>query len=305
MPLVACVGLVASDFLAPVSFPVPRDVKVRVNGFARQGGGPAANAAVALRRLGIRAAFLGAVGDDALGRRQMEELAAEEVDVSGVTVTAGAASFVSFILVDRADGARTIFSAPDERPLLARGARLPEPPPHLVLMDGWGGPAGLELARQARERGIPVLVDAGTHRKDVTDLLPYAEVAIVSEPFAAAMAGADRPEAAVELIAAQGPRLVAVTRGARSVIAGARGTKERFEVPAFPVAAVDTTGAGDAFHGGAAWALARGLGWEEALRAGAAVAALKCRHPGARDGLPGRKEVDRLLAAGISPGSAA
>lgn len=292
----ACVGLVASDFLAPVRFPVPRDVKVRVNAFARQGGGPAANAAVAMQRLGIRAAFLGAVGDDALGRQQIEDLAREGVDVGGAAVVAGAPSFVSFILVDRDDAARTIFSAPAQRPLLPSGSSLPDPPPHLVLMDGWAGAAGVAMAKEARDRGIPVLVDAGTFREDVVELLPFAEVAIVSEPFAEAMAGADHPEGALELLGAHGPRLVAVTRGARGATAGVRGCPERFEVPAFPVAAVDTTGAGDAFHAGAAWALVRGMGWEAALRAGSAVAALKCLHPGARAGLPTGPEVDRLLA---------
>jgi sugar/nucleoside kinase (ribokinase family) len=253
---------------------------------------------VALRRLGARAAFVGAVGGDALGRRQIEELSEEGVDVTGVAIVPGAPSFVSFILVDQDDGARTIFSAPSERPLLPAGARLPEPTPHLVLADGWGGPAGLALVRDAHARGIPVLVDAGTHRRDVTDLLPFAEAAIVSEPFAEAMAGAEHPEAALDLLAAQGPRLVAVTRGERSVIAGVRGVPERFEVPAFRMDVRDTTGAGDAFHAGAAWALVRGRDWEAALRAGAAVAALKCRTLGAREGLPAAEEVERLLGAG-------
>lgn len=296
IPFVACVGLVASDFLAPVRFPVPRDVKVRVNGFARQGGGPAANAAVAMCRLGIRAAFLGAVGGDALGREQIEDLAREGVDVHGVATVADVPSFVSFILVDAEDAARTVFSAPSHRPLLRAGARLPDPPPHLVLADGWGGPAGLAVVKEAAERGIPVLVDAGTFREEVVELLPFAEVAIVSEPFAEAMAGADHPEAALELLVAHGPRLVAVTRGTRGVTAGVRGCPERFEVPAFAVEAVDSTGAGDAFHAGAAWALVRGGDWEAALRAGAAVAALKCRHRGAREGLPGPEAVERLLA---------
>ena len=63
-----CAGLIASDFLTRTEFPVPRDVKVRVQGFVRQGGGPAANAAVGLARLGVPVGFLGAVGEDAVGR---------------------------------------------------------------------------------------------------------------------------------------------------------------------------------------------------------------------------------------------
>ncbi|MGQ0721602.1 MAG: PfkB family carbohydrate kinase [Candidatus Eiseniibacteriota bacterium] len=304
MPRIVCAGLVASDFVARVPFPVPRDVKVRVSGFVRQGGGPAANAAVAIARLGGRAAFLGAVGDDALGRSQIEELAGEGVDATGVAVVAGAASFVSFILVDAADGARTIFSAPSERPVLPQATRLPAPAPDLLLLDGWAGAAARPLAREARRAGVPVLLDAGAFTEEVCALLPEVDVAIVSTPFAEAAAGAGRPDDAVRWILARGPRLAAVTAGEQGALAGAAGADETFRVPADPVRVTDTTGAGDAFHGGAGWALARGETWEQSLRVGAAVAALKCRSLGAREGLPTSAELASFLASLDSPGDA-
>lgn len=295
---VVCAGLVASDFLVPTSFPVPQDVKVRVKGFARQGGGPAANAAVALARLGARAAWIGAVGDDGLGRSQLEELAGEGVDVGGAVAVPGVPSFVSFILVEAASGARTIFSAPEDRPVLPADTPLPDPPPDLLLLDGWAGPAGISLAREARRRGVPVLLDAGTFTPEVVELLAFTEVAIVSTPFAEGMAGRGELERALEGIAAHGPQLVAVTRGAEGVIAGTRGGGSPFAVPAFSVDTADTTGAGDAFHAGAAWGLLRGQSWEESLRTASAVAALKCRRLGARAGLPREAEVSALLARG-------
>lgn len=295
VPFVVCAGLVASDFLTPVDFPVPRDVKVRVNAFTRQGGGPAANAAVALARLGARAAFLGAVGGDGLGRQQKEELAREGVEVGGVLSDPDAPAFVSFILVDVSGGARTIFSAPSERPRLPDDVRLPDPPPDLLLLDGWAGPAGPGLAEQARERGVPVLLDGGTFTEETARLLPHAEVAIVSSPFAEGLAGAGNFDSALELLAARGPRLVAVTRGAEGVMAAVRGAGAHFRLPAFDGEIVDTTGAGDAFHAGAAWSLVRGRPWEEALRTAAAVAALKCRKLGARSGLPDRPELEAFL----------
>jgi sugar/nucleoside kinase (ribokinase family) len=296
---VVCHGLVASDFLVRAAFPVPRDRKVRVNEVVRQGGGPAANAAVALSRLGAKAAFVGAVGDDALGREQIEELARERVDVSNVDVVRRAASFVSLILVDVDGGARTIFSAPESRPLAARGADVLSPAPDLLLVDGWGGPAQLAAARAARERGVPVLLDAGSVRDDVLALLPLADVVIASEPFADEWMGAaavDAPGAAVHRLLDEGAALAAVTRGARGALAGARGAAGLFEVEALPVDAVDTTGAGDAFHGGAACGLAAGGAWEESLRLAAFVAARKCTRPGAREGLPTRQDA---IAAGL------
>jgi sulfofructose kinase len=276
-------------------------VKVRVSGFARQGGGPAANAAVAVARLGGRAAFLGAVGDDALGRSQIEDLAGEGVDVTGMVVVAGAPSFVSFILVDAADGARTIFSAPSERPALPAATRLPVPAPHVLLLDGWAGAAAAPLAREARRAGVPVVLDAGACTEEVCALLSEVDVAIVSTPFAEAAAGSGLPDDAVRWVLARGPRLAAVTAGERGAFAGAAGSPATFRVPANAVAVTDTTGAGDAFHGGAVWALARGETWERSLRVGAAVAALKCRSPGARGGLPSSAELASFLASLDSP----
>jgi sugar/nucleoside kinase (ribokinase family) len=273
-------------------------VKVRLAGLERQGGGPAANAAVCLARLGARTAFLGAVGGDALGASQIEELAREGVDVSGAVALPHAPAFVSFVLVDESDGARTIFSSVDDRPLLpAPPPPLPTPRPDLVLTDGWAGPAGTGAARAAHEEGIPVLLDAGSLRPEILELLGACEVAIVSLPFAAALEPSGTPEDALRELLSRGPRLAAVTLGENGVLAGAAGTRETFRVPAFRVPVRDTTGAGDAFHGGCAWALLKGLSFEESLRVGCAVAALKCRSAGARAGLPLRAELEAFLAS--------
>jgi sulfofructose kinase len=290
---------VASDFLARTRFPVPRDRKVLLDCVVRQGGGPAATAAVALARLGVRVSFAGAVGDDAFGQTQRRELQREGVDVSRVVTVPGRESFACFILVDESDGARTIFSAPATRPLLPESeARLGSPPPHLLLLDGWGGPAELVLAREAARRRIPVLLDAGHRRSQIDALLPLTEAAVVSAGFAAAVAPRGKPERAIQWLLERGPRLAAVTCGERGVWAGAQGEDGLFHVPAFRVArVVDTTGAGDAFHGGTAYGLVTGRHWQESLRLGAAVAALKCRRLGGRDGLPRLAELERFLAS--------
>jgi sulfofructose kinase len=121
-------------------------------------------------------------------------------------------------------------------------------------------------------------------------------VVIASSRFAEEYAGPAREERALEKLMREGPRLVAITDGARGVVGAARGAAGVFRVPAFRVEAVDTTGAGDAFHAGAAWGLLEGHGWEESLRRGAAVAALKCLRAGAREGLPARAAVEAFLA---------
>jgi sugar/nucleoside kinase (ribokinase family) len=159
---VACVGLVATDFIVRTPFPVPRDTKVRSKGLVRQGGGPAANAAVALARLGVRASFVGAVGDDALGREQRDELELAGVDVANVTPCPGVSSFASFILVDEANGDRTIISAPDDRPVMGPGQSFDVAPFSLVLADGWAGPEQVRCLRDANARGVPILLIEGS-----------------------------------------------------------------------------------------------------------------------------------------------
>lgn len=285
---VACVGLVATDFLVRTPFPVPRDTKVRSNGIIRQGGGPAANAAVALARLGIRTTFVGAVGDDALGREQCDELTREGVDASGAVRVAGVPSFVSLILVDEETGERTIFSAPPDRPVLGSGHSFDWRNVSLVLTDGWAGPALGAGLRGAREWGVPVLLDAGTFRPETDEILELCDVVIGSLPFAQEFAGG--PEAALERLVERGVRFAAITRGADGAIATVVGAEEAFTVPAIPARVADTTGAGDAFHAGAACGLVEGRSWHDSLRLGAAVASLLCGHVGARGGLPNRSE---------------
>lgn len=293
-PRALCHGLVASDILVRTSFPVPRDVKVRADSLGRQGGGPAANSAVALARLGMPVSFVGGVGDDSLGQEQLDELKREGVDVSGASVIRGTPSFVSIILVDSSDGSRTIYNAPADRPLLPDGApTLPGNHPHIVLIDGWGGEHQFRLAQDARRAGIPVLLDAGSLRDATRRLLPLCDVVIASKPFSDAFTEPGREAETVHQMLAEGARLAAVTRGEQGVVAGAQGSSVVFEVPAERVNAVDTTGAGDAFHAGAAWGLAQGWSWIRSLRVGAWVAGRKCEHPGARAGLPRRAEMAR------------
>jgi sugar/nucleoside kinase (ribokinase family) len=292
------VGLVAFDFLLETPFPIPRDVKVRVEGFVRQGGGPAANAAVALARLGVESRFCGATGDDGVGKDQVLGLELEGVDVSGVRTVPGAPSLVSFILVDSDDGSRTIFSSLENRPRLpADSVRFPSPAPHLLLVDGWEADAQRDAARWARENGVPVLLDAGSCREEILDLLPRCGIVIASGDFADGFSGPGRVEETLESLLRRGPGLAAITRGREGAVGAARDSDRVFEIPAFPVDAVDTTGAGDAFHGGAAWGLLTGRSWRESLRIGSAVAALKCRRPGARAGLPSASLVRRFLEA--------
>ena len=295
-PAVICVGLSAWDLTWEVPALLAGGAKVRATDFRDGGGGMAANAAVAVARLGGQARFWGRGGDDVIGRAMRDELAALHVDVSAFRLFDGARSSVSGIVVD-AGGERSIVNF--------RGAGLPDDPSWLpldtvrnataVLADPrW--PDGAEAAfTAARAAQIPTVLDGDVADSDVFDrLLPHVDCAVFSESGLSGYAtNAADPRVQLQHALRGGCRLAAVTLGAQGLWWSA-GT-EAHRIPAYAVEAVDTTGAGDAFHGALALALGAGLDIADALRFSAAVAALKCTHPGGRGGIPALAEVLSFL----------
>lgn len=260
-------------------------------------GGQAATAAVALARLGLRARYVGRVGSDEVGRLQLASIAGEGVDVSECRVVDGADSQLAFILVDASSGERTVLwsrdpriaVAPDEisRGLVRSGRAL-----HL---DGHNIETEVLAATWAREAGIPVSIDVD---KDYGGerLYPLVDYLVTSEEFPSRVTGiADTRRALAALHERFGCPLVAATLGRRGAVALCAGSF--VESPAFEVEARDTTGAGDAFHGGFLFGLLEGLDLEASLRVANAVAALNCTRLGARGGLPTRAELEAFLSA--------
>lgn len=293
---VVCVGSACQDVLLSVdSFP-PVDTKKPVDEITEQGGGPAATASVAIARLGGRAALISAVGEDARGERILAELRSEGVDVSRCVRLAGTQSTFAMIVVDRSTGTRTIFyaSGPGDLPTsdvdagLIAGAGV-------LLVDTHLPEAAMEACGIARRAGVPVVLDAGEPKSAINGLLDLADYPVPPLASALRLTGTGDPESAARSLLRGRARGVVVTMGPRGyVVATPDGV---WHEPAFRVEAVDTTGAGDAFHGGFALAIARGYPVREAARFAAAVAALKCRMPGGRTGLPTLAEVDALLAS--------
>lgn len=291
---VLCVGYATHDLVAPVpSYPSP-DSKVEVPDLGEQGGGPAASAAVAVARLGGRVALVTAVGDDPRGESILSGLTRERVDVSHCHRVPGASSPLSLIVVDRAAGTRTIIYH-------RGGARLrPEQvPPDLVararvvLVDSLMPGAALEAARLAQQSGVPVVLDSGEMKPGVRALLASADYPVPPIRAAIDITGQSEPRLAALALLKRGVRGVVVTMGADGyVVASPDGIHRE---GAFEVDVVDTTGAGDAFHGGFAYGLAREWPIRRAARFAAAVAALKCRKPGGRAGLPSLAEVEAFL----------
>ena len=288
------IGYCGMDYLCIVPY-VPLDDKVEMVKSLVQGGGPAVTAIVAAARLGAKTAFCGAVGDDERGAQIVAGLAAEGVDTHGVKIRRRAESPAGFCWIEQKSGKRSIaWTRGSARPLspreldrdLIRNSRV-------LHLDGHQTQAALAAARFARKQGVTVSIDAGTLVPKIDELLALSDIVIASEKFALRYTGETRMDAAVKKLFSTGRRFSAVTMGKAGSV-GFDG-KNLLRCPSFKVAVVDTTGAGDVYHGAFAFAYASGKPWAECMRFAAAVAALKCTRLGGRTGIPDLRTTQKFM----------
>ena len=298
------IGLNSVDQFCVVREHPKGNTKSGILEMAREGGGQAATAMAALARLGLRAAYIGAVGDDEAGAFSLESLKTEGVNVDGVVTQKGRASQFALIIVqqegdEEEKGSRTILwrrevsLAPEDvcEEVVRAGRSL-----HL---DGHHIEAEILAARWAREEGAPVFLDAERAPEGIESLIGLTDYLMAAEDFPALLTGVSDHHEALRLLHAMGPIVVGVTLGAHGALAydGAR----FYESPGFHVDVVDTTGAGDAFHGGFLYGVLRKMDLEDTLRFANAVAAMNCTALGGRAALPRLNEVEAFLRAN-SPG---
>lgn len=296
MSTVACVGIAVMDLMFRVD-PLPAGGgKTYATAYREIGGGVAANAAVAIARLGGRARYVGRVGDDPLGERIVKELQADGVDTNAVRTVPGLVSPVSAVLVDDA-GERIIvnytpsglFDGGEHHQAAALAGV------DAVLVDvRWPDGAALALAA-ASAAGIPGVFDFDRPMgARGNSLLAAASHVAFSHSALAGTAGSDDPRVGLARVAEHTDAWLAVTMGDAGVVWRDAGSTNH--LPAFPVEVIDTVGAGDVFHGALALALAEGQPEAEAVRFASAAAALKCTRSGGRAGSPSRRDVEELLS---------
>jgi sulfofructose kinase len=292
------VGHAALDYVYRIAAFPPAPTKVRSLEHIESGGGMAANAAAAIARLGAPVELWSRTGDDAAGARIRAFLEADGVDVGFVKVHEGARSSTSAVVVDK-KGDRLVVGERDHAmsmdPSWLPLWRVSEAA--AVLSDlRWVEGTRAAFA-SARIQGVPTILDADLGGGgDLREFLALADYAIFSGPALDAFATGGDDARRLAGVLAMGATHVGVTRGPQGYFwAGRDG--ETGHQPAFALEVVDTTGAGDAFHGAFAWALARGCSAPDCARIAAAVSALKCRRLGARSGLPTRDELETFLSA--------
>jgi sulfofructose kinase len=289
---VLCVGFACYDLTFAVDHHPGADEKARARAFLGCGGGTAANAAVAAAQSGATTAFIGYLGNDIYGDQHLAELHAAGVDTQ-LVVRGAEATSISAIFV-KPDGARSIVNYREHiaSGLTPTDVSFTQVWPKVVLFDGHQPALAMAVADWAQAQGIPTVLDADIVNDGSRALVRRCTIVAASEHFAQAFTGADSPQAGMAMLA-QHARAVVVTLGERGLI-WQRGM-ETGALPAFAVEVVDTTGAGDTFHGALAVGVAQGMAWAEMLRFASAAGALCCTKHGARIGIPTLAEVQTLL----------
>ncbi len=270
--------------------------KVSATDYIVTAGGCAANASLAVARLGGRAAFAGPLGstEDEASNRIVADLVAEGVDCSGIVRLEGASASVSLILLDEM-GEKSIASR--------QGARLQGIPPKdtnalvaavdAVLIDNCLPLFVTPVCRAAQARKMPIVIDFDLRTTVDDPLLKLGDYVIGSAEALRATTGLADFEAGLAMMAAHCSGFLAVTDGPNGVFWLEDGALRHMS--AFSVTTVDTIAAGDIFHAGFTLALAEGHDLVGALRFASAAAALKCTHFGGASGTPRRADVETFL----------
>jgi sulfofructose kinase len=297
------VGLNATDTLIVIPHFPAYGGKVPFHQEILSPGGQVASAIVTCAKLGLRSKYIGTIGDDERGQVQMESLRGSGVDLEHVQLRKGCPNQSAYILIDQSTGERTVFwnrpdclaispqEISDEQITCAR----------MLHIDGHDTAAVERAARIARANGIPVSVDVDTIYAGFDRVLPYVDYLIASSEFPGRWTKIDNPFDALSAIQKEyGMKVAAMTLGAHGSLALVNG--EFIHSPAYVVNCLDTTGAGDVFHGAFCYAVLEGMPVHEALDFSNAMAALNCTAIGARGGIKTREEARQLMArAGRRP----
>ncbi|WON75946.1 sugar kinase [Serratia sp. UGAL515B_01] len=296
MTRIACVGITVQDRLYYVEKLPQGGGKYVANDYREIGGGPAATAAVTAAKLGAKVDFIGRVGGDNTGQTLLDELASYGVNVGYTRRYPQARSSQSAVLVD-AQGERIIVNHPS--PDLPEEAgwlnQIDFSQYDVVLADVRWHHGALTAFTLARQAGVTTLLDADVTPQDIRPLVALADHAAFSEPGLLRITGENNVEKSLRAAKNDKNGHVYVTQGKQGCFWLENGQLKH--QPGFKVKVVDTTGAGDVFHGALAVTLGSYTDIAEAVRYANAVAALKCTRPGGRAGIPDCDQTNSFLAS--------
>jgi sugar/nucleoside kinase (ribokinase family) len=288
-------GLNAVDWVCLLPHFPSHNTKMQLEEMQQLGGGQVATASALCSRYGLRVRYVGRVGDDDIGRFSLASLSEEDMDISHVEIVPGAYSQFAIILVDRPTGERTILWDRDHkldyRPSELQKEWLTEG--QILHLDGHDQAACIRAAQWAHEAGMQVSLDVDKIQPGVEDLLKLADFAIPTVEFVRRFTGRNDWKEALLKVDEITPYFTGVTLGKDGC--AAVWNRRIFEIKGFPVNALDTTGAGDVFHGAFIYAVLHNWNVHRCLRFANAAGALSCTRLGARGGLPSLEGTRALL----------
>ena len=293
------VGLNATDTLLLVSKYPENGGKVAFERELVSPGGQVASALATAGKLGLRAKYIGVVGDDERGRIQLASLRETGMNLDDVEVRANCPNQSAYIVIDQSTGERTVFWHRPDCLRLDPARITPEKilGGRMLHIDGHDTPAVAHAARIARDHGIPVTVDVDTIYPGFDQVLASVDYLVASTGFPARWTGEPDPFRALERIQNEHHmRVAAMTLGPFGALARENG--KFVYSPGFVVNCVDTTGAGDVFHGAFCYSVLKEATLRDALEFSNAMAALNCTRLGARGGIATADEARNLIERG-------
>ncbi len=263
--------------------------------FATGPGGMTCTAMVAAQRLGAEASLIAIVGDDPQGGQVIETLHREGVRTDLVRVSKDTTTQCTIILVKEATGQRAMMTkmGPNVDPVLTDADRERMARAKVLHVDGHHVPVAVEAARWARQDWVLVTMDGTRLSPGIEELVAQVDYLITNASFPEMFTTMGDYDQAARRLLEVGPSAVVVTLGESGSHTWVK--RRSFHTPAFPVDVVDTTGAGDVFHGAYVYGLARGWDVEYVAEFASAVAAMKCRQLGGQKGIPRLAEVRAFL----------
>lgn len=290
---VLCVGHASYDIIIPMQFYPTENSKTEIDTTFGSGGGPAANAAFMLSKWGVRSAFAGSIGDDNYGCCIMNEFATAEMDTSLLEVRKNHSTPLSIILVNTSNGSRTIINR--KSPVLDYTLPDAEFRPQLLLFDGHELNASLAALRAFP--GVITILDAGSVRPGTMRLVHEVDYVVASERFALQFCGIDKIDTVdkqrqcLEQIRSKNNPVV-ITLGERGLIYD---DGSFHQLRALNINAIDTTAAGDIFHGAFAYGLLKRFSFKETLKLASIAAGISVTRLGGRSSIPDLEEVLNTL----------
>ena len=297
---VISVGHLCVDHIYSCEEYPPENASRHILGFSSHAGGTAAQAAVTLARLGVSAGYMGSFGDDETGSFLYQDCLAEGLDLSRCKRYPGVLHSFTNVIVSQKRNTRTFFSYHGAFPPMEFTkedvAYLSQA--RILHLDNTRSDDALAAAFIARQHGVLVSLDGSSlspdHQKN-WELVRMTDILITSETFPSRLTGnLDRRQALLEIERAVHPQILISTGGETGCLAVVSGKTEAF--PAYSIHPVDTTGAGDVFHGAFLYGLLNGYALSENIRFASAAAAISCRASGGRDGIPRLEEIRRFIA---------